>query len=467
MFTTFSINQTINLLKNGEISSLELINAHIELIEQLDPKLNCFITFTPKSAITKAKSIDDSFINYRKNQSSDVLPPLLGIPIAHKDIFETKGIRTTLGSKLFEKFIPHENSTVVSLLEKAGAISLGKLNMHEIALGVTNVNPYFGTCRNPWDTDRISGGSSGGSAAAVAAGLLMGATGTDTGGSIRIPASLSGTVGLKPTFGRISLNGVMPLSWSLDHAGPLARQVEDIAILLQVIARYDPKDPFSVPKPADNYLKKLGIGISGIRIAVPQDEYLEGISPNVKTAFNQAVSVFSNLGAQIKYTKLDFFTTVPESKTTIILTEAAAIYKDALSEKPEMFGEDINHRLQAGLQTSGIDYANARHFQTLLRHTLKNEFKAFDALLTPTTPITAPLIKKQDAIEQARSLTHFTAPFNLSGFPSISLPCGFSPKGLPIGLQIITKPWTETLLLQIAYAYEQATPWHKQTPIFA
>ena len=377
-----------------------------------------------------------------------------------------RGIRTTVGSKLFENFIPHEDSTVVSLLEKAGAISLGKLNMHEIALGVTNVNPYFGTCRNPWDTDRISGGSSGGSAAAVAAGLLMGATGTDTGGSIRIPASLSGTVGLKPTFGRVSLYGVMPLSWSLDHAGPLARQVADIAILLQAIACYDSKDSLSVPKPAENYLNKLGKGISGMRIAVPQDEYLDGIAPDVKTAFNQAVSVFSNLGAQINYTKLDFFTTVPESKTTIILTEAAAIYKDALIEKPGMFGEDVNHRLQAGLQICGIDYANARHFQTLLQHSLLNEFKTFDALLTPSTPITAPLIKKQDAIEQARSLTRFTAPFNLSGFPSISLPCGFSPKGLPIGLQIITKPWAETLLLQIAYAYEQATPWHKQIPIF-
>lgn len=464
MLTKLSIIQAVNLLKIGELSPTELINAHIQRIEQLNPKLNCFITFTPDIAIAKAKSIEKRYVDYRKNKSSDSLPSLLGIPVAYKDIFETRGIRTTAGSRVFENFIPKKNSTVVSLLEKAGAISLGKLNMHELALGVTNVNPNFGACKNPWKITHISGGSSGGSAAAVAAGLIMGSTGTDTGGSIRIPASLSGVVGLKPTFGRVSLYGVMPLSWSLDHAGPVARQVADTALLLSAIAHYDPQDPFSVPVPADNYFNNLENGISGMHIAIPQDDYLENIESDVKSAFNQAVSVFSDLGAVITPIELDFFAEVPENKTTIIVTDAAAIYKDTFNNHPEKFGEDIHNRLQAGFNISGIKYANARHFQTTIRHTLKNKLAAFDALITPTTPVTAPSIKGQNAIEQAYSLTRFTAPFNLSGYPAISLPCGFSTNGLPIGLQIITKPWTEALLLQIAYTYEQETPWHNKHP---
>jgi aspartyl-tRNA(Asn)/glutamyl-tRNA(Gln) amidotransferase subunit A len=336
--------------------------------------------------------------------------------------------------------------------------------MHEIALGVTNVNPHYGACRNPWDTERMTGGSSGGSAAAVAAGLSMAALGSDTGGSIRIPSSLCGVVGLKPTFGRVSLRGVIPLSWNLDHAGPLARSVRDAAILFQVMAGYDPDDPGSIDLPVPNYLSELESGIRGWRVALVEDAYVAAADEAVLHAVRAAALVFEKLGAHVE--RVDF----PEAHAAalanggIATSDAAAFHRDRLESHPEGFGADVLQRLQTGAARTSSEYILLRHEQARIRRRYERFFEQYDIFLTPTTPVAAPFIEGPDAIEQARLLTRFTAPFNLTGLPALSVPCGFTPAGLPVGLQLVARPWGEAALLRAGQAYEQATEWHTRWP---
>ena len=354
---------------------------------------------------------------------------------------------------------------MVERLRQAGAVIVGKLNMHEIALGVTNGNPHFGPCHNPWDLERSPGGSSGGSAAAVASGLCLGALGTDSGGSIRIPASLCGVVGLKPTYGRVSLRGVIPLSWSSDHVGPLASSVRDAAFIYQVIAGTISRDPASQVQPVEDSLANLDGGIQGWRIAVLDDPYLEKSHPEVLSAVQTAALLLADLGAEVTPVAMPALCQAAQTNGLVVLSEAAAFHRQRLQENPDAFGEDVRQRLEKGAATSVQDYSVARRSQQELRRNLEIFFGDFDILCLPATPVTAPLISGQDAVEQARLLTRFTAPFNLTGLPAIVLPCGFNSAGLPIGLQLVARPWAESTLLRAAQAYENATPWHTRRPV--
>jgi len=355
---------------------------------------------------------------------------------------------------------------VVEKIYQAGAVNLGKLNMHEIALGLTNVNPHYGACRNPWDLDRVPGGSSGGSAAALAAGLCLASLGSDTGGSIRVPSALCGVVGLKPTYGRVSLRGVFPLSWNLDHAGPMARSVRNVAVLLQVIAGYDPADPVSVNAPVDDYQEGLEKGVAGWNIALADDQYVEAnTAPEVLEAVRLAARVFEDQGARVSKITLPGFLEAAKANGLMVVSDAAAVHRERMAQQPEKFGADIRQRLETGKAYSSTEYILARQAQVELRRAFERIFNDYDILLTPATPMPAPPIQGQDALEQARLLTRFTAPFNLTGLPAISVPCGFTHQGLPIGLQIVAAPWAEAAILQAAHAFEQGTDWHRRRPV--
>lgn len=453
-----SLSEAADLISQRKLSPLELTRACLERIEHLEPLLNAFITLMAESALESAREAEQEI------QRRGYRGPLHGIPLSLKDLYETAGVRTTHGSKFFIDYVPQSDAVVVQKLREAGAIILGKNNMHEIALGVTNVNAHFGACHNPWNLERITGGSSGGSAAALAAGLCLGSLGSDTGGSIRIPASLCGVVGLKPTYGRVSLRGVIPLSWHLDHAGPMARRVRDVAILLRYIAGYDPEDPASVNVPVDDYPAILEGDIRGWRVALAIDNHFNQSDPEVTAAVQAAAEVFQHLGAQV--IPVDF----PEGYQAALIngrmvtTDGAAFHRERLESRPQDFGKGVIERLQEGASRSAMEYSQMRREQSRLRRLYERFFEQYDVLLTPTTPVTAPPIEGPNAVEQARLLTRFTAPFNLTGLPAISLPCGFSSEGLPIGLQIASGPWAETKVLRAAYMYEQTTEWHQRWP---
>lgn len=451
--TSLSIHKAADLLKRKEISPIELTQAHLERIQLLDQRLNAFLTVTPELALQQARQAENDILR------GEYKGALHGIPLGLKDLYETQGIHTTAGSTFFADYVPDTDAVVVQKLKQAGGVILGKLNMHEIALGVTNENPHYGDCCNPWDLSCITGGSSGGNAAALAAGLCMGALGSDTGGSIRIPASLCGVVGLKPTYGRVSLRGVIPLSWNLDHAGPMARSVQDVAILLQAIAGYDPEDAWSVNIPVEDYLTTTSGGVQGWRIALASDDYFTDpgiIDAEVHDAVHRAGQVFGELGAQVE--EVSFVNAREAAMANGLMTpsDAAAFHHQRLAENPQGFGRDVLKRLQTGAAYTSIEYSLARRMQTILRCQFGEFLSEYDLLLTPTTPITAPVRGSADAVERARLLTRFTAPFNLTGLPALSVPCGWSVGNLPIGLQIVGKPWSEAKVLLAGRIYEQA-----------
>jgi aspartyl-tRNA(Asn)/glutamyl-tRNA(Gln) amidotransferase subunit A len=445
-------------LHEREISALELTDFYLARLAALNPTLNAFITVTAESARAAARRADEQV--GRGTDSS----ALLGLPLALKDLFDTRGAPTTAGSKILSDRVPQEDATVTARLREAGAVLVGKTNMHEWAFGVTNDNPHFGATHNPWDTQRIPGGSSGGSAAAVAARLCLGALGTDTGGSIRIPAALCGVTGLKPTYGRVSLHGVIPLSWSMDHAGPLAQTAEDCALILQCIAGYDPLDPASVNALVPDYAATLNRPVEGLRLAVPAGFLVERVDEEILNAVHAATRAFADLGAQIVYKDL------PQVEDLIAVgrlraAEAAAYHREYLETRAEEYGADVLQRLRAGAAVPMTDYAMWKRQQAELRRGLELFFDDVDLLVTPTTRIVAPRFDSfGDAVVMAQDLTAFTVPFNLTGFPAISLPCGFTREGLPIGLQLVARPWREALLLQAAHQYQLLTDWHRRRP---
>lgn len=446
---SLTISSALDQLRAGTLNAAQLSEACFQAIERLNPSINAFITILDRPQIA---------VDQLANQA------LPGIPIAIKDLYQTGGVLTSSGTSFFKDFIPSHDAAVVERFKNAGALITGKTNTHEIALGVTGVNPHYGAVRNPWDLERITGGSSSGSAAAVAAGMSLAAMGTDTGGSIRIPASLCGVVGLKPTYGRISLRGILPLSWNLDHAGPITKTVKDAAILLQILAGYDEHDPASLNIPVDDYLSRLEAGVHGWRIGVITGDYAWETDPEVLETIRQAAQVFETLGAQVEPVELNFLRDAALANSLMTQADGAAFHRERLMEHPLGFGEDVRLRLQTGAGFTAGDYSLARRTQVETRRKMEFFFKGFDALLLPSTPISAPLIEGNNALEQARRLTRFTAPFNLTGLPAISIPCGFSSDRLPIGLQIVSPAWTEKKLLQAAHAYEQATDHHKQRP---
>jgi aspartyl-tRNA(Asn)/glutamyl-tRNA(Gln) amidotransferase subunit A len=451
-----TISKALEGLQERKISPLDLAEACSRQIGRLNPGLKAFITIiNPKEALEAQLP----------GNNSPASNALRGIPIVLKDLFDTAGIRTTAGSKFFGDNVPAQDAFVVEKLKQAGAIILGKTNTHEIALGVTGNNPHYGTARNPWDTERIPGGSSAGSAIAVATGMALGALGTDTGGSIRIPASLCGVVGFKPTFGRVSLRGVFPLSWNLDHVGPLTKCVQDAALLLQVISLYDPLDPASIRMLSGDYLGHLVDDVAGKKIALGVGAFVEASDPEVLEAVRQTVKVFESVGCKVQEVNVDWLREAALANGLMTQSDGAAVHRDRLKEHPEMFGEDVRRRLENGAKTSSTEYVLARRTQAQVRKRFEQFFEDYDFLILPTTPIAAPTVAGHDAVEQAGRLTRFTAPFNLAGLPALSLPCGFTREGLPIGLQIVSRLWADAKVLNLGYAFEQATEWHKQFPV--
>ncbi len=450
---TLSLTDQRDLVKSRELNASDLASACHRQIEKLNPTLNAFITVI--------------------NPDQNVLPPsgsmpLYGIPIAVKDLYYTKGIRTTGGSKFFADHIPTEDAFVVQKIKRAGGQIIGKTNTHEIALGVTNNNPHFGACKNPWDITRTPGGSSGGSAVAVATGMAMAALGTDTGGSIRIPAALCGVVGLKPTYGRVSLRGIMPLSWNLDHAGPITRKVEDAALLLQVMGGYDEKDPVSVKTLPGDYSSHLRDSMKERKAALAIGDFIEETTDaEILNAIREAARILEEQGVTITELNVDFLKEAAQANAVMIQADGAAFHRERLKEHPDWFGADVRQRLETGAAFTSSEYVLARRTQAEARRRCEILFDEYDILLLPTTPIPAPFLEGENAIERARQLTRFTAPFNLTGLPALSVPCGFTKEGLPIGLQIVSRPWNESGVLRAGYAFQQATQWHTMKPALA
>ncbi len=435
------------------ISPLELTAICLQRIEAINPQINAFITLTAESALAEARTATEEIArgNYRG--------PLHGLPLAIKDLFDVRGVATTAGSPLLKHNVAAEDAFVIRQLREAGAIFLGKLNMHEWALGVTGVNPHFGSCRNPWNTDYITGGSSSGSGAALAAGLCYGSVGTDTGGSIRIPASLCGVVGLKPTYGRVSVRGVIPLAWSLDHAGPLGRSVDDVAQLFTVISGYDREDCYSVSN-ADFGMRNaelFNIPHSQFRIGIPDDYFFSDLHPDTEQAVKAAIKTLSKLGFHLTRVSLPGFEVSEKASAKILLAEAAAYHQDHIEKHPDQIGTDVLTRFKWGLDITGVAYALARRKQVEWRHKIEQLFQSIDALVLPATPFPATRIDESDPVALSRgNLTRFTRMFNLTGHPALVLPCGRTVDGLPIGLQIVGAHWQEDQIIQVARAYEAA-----------
>ena len=454
-----SVAEAGRLIRERDLSPVDLAQACVERIHEREDRLNAFITVAGDEAVRGAKAAADEIAG-GKNRG-----PLHGIPVALKDIFAVAGVGLTAGSKILAENVASEDAESTTRLRSAGAIIPGKLNLHEFAFGATGVNPHFGPARNPWDTERITGGSSSGSAAAVAGGECPAALGTDTGGSIRIPASLCGIVGLKPTYGRVSKRGVLPLSWSLDHVGPMTRSVEDAAIVLQVVAGFDPQDGSSVDEPVPDYVRSLEDGVRGLRIGLPKLFFFENVDPEVEAAVRSAVALLEEMGAEVRDVDAPFISDIPGAVTAIMLPEALAYHQKWMAERPDDYGDDVRYRLELGSAYLAVHYVQAQRLRQLSIESWRKEvFSKVDLIATPTTPITAPHIEGGD-LQTTFSLIRFTNPLNFLGVPAISVPCGFTEEGLPVGLQLAGQWWAEETLLRAAHAYEQATEWHTRRPV--
>jgi aspartyl-tRNA(Asn)/glutamyl-tRNA(Gln) amidotransferase subunit A len=462
-----SIQQAARLLRRKEISPVDLANAALSRIERLNPSINAYLTVLADRARKQARAAERAFVQARRRNAANPVGPLFGIPISLKDNLWTRGIRTTAGSTILADFVPKQDSDVAARLAAAGAILLGKTNMHEFAYGITNDNPHYGAVRNPWALDCISGGSSGGSAAATAAGMCFASVGTDTGGSIRIPAALCGIVGLKPTYGLVSAAGVIPLAESLDHVGPLARNVADACIMLQAIAGKFPK----TAKPAD--FRKLKREASRrFRLGWPKQYFFERVDPEVMRAIEAAVGVFKLAGARIEEVSLPHLGDSLEPSANIALAEATRYHQSQgfYPAHAEEYGADVSSRLESGTKVRAVDYIRAFEVKRHMESDFELAFERVDAILAPAVPIAAPRIgenevKSAGEKETVRSaLVRLNRPANMTGHPAISVPCGFTQDGLPMGLQLIGPRWGEASLLAIALAYEQSTAWHEQHP---
>ena len=458
------IYQLAPLLEKKEISPVELFNEAIGRIHQLQPKLNSFITITEEEgrrAATEAES------EIRKGQYRG---PLHGIPISIKDLFATRGVRTTAGSKVLARWIPDYDATAVARLQKAGMVLIGKTNLHEFAYGVTNDNPHHGPARNPWDPARVPGGSSGGSAAAVASSQCSASLGSDTGGSIRIPSAVCGVVGLKPTYGRVSRCGAIPLSWSLDHVGPLTKSVEDAAIMLAAIAGTDPMDPSSSSRPLPDYCKEMHGSIRGLRLGVPRQYFFEHVDPEIQKLVSAAIRQCESMGAVPVDIDIPDLKNCSAMEAHITLAEATSYHEPYLKKQADDYGPGVRTNLEAGRYLLATDYVKSQRARTLLQRNFNEAFKRADVIVSPTLPAFPPRVgevwvQSGDLREHIiDAFLRFNIPYDLTGLPAVSVPCGFSSTGLPVGMQIAGRPFEETTILKAARAYEQSTDWHLARP---
>ena len=453
-----TILELASQLRLGKLSPVELTNDCLARIKKLNPALNAFITVTADLALQQAREAEAEI------QRGQWRGPLHGIPIALKDLIDMAGTHTTAASAQFQDRVAKDDAAIVRRLKAAGAVLLGKNNLHECAYGGSSLISYFGEPRNPWDTARITGGSSGGSAAAVAAGLCVAAIGTDTAGSVREPSALCGVVGLKPTYGRVSVRGVVPLSVSFDHVGPIARVVADSAVVLQTIAGYDAQDAYSVDVTVDDYVTEIQVEPKPMRIGIPRSFFYEGLDPEVGAAVEEALGVLRTMASECREIKLD----VPTERT-LQSAESYAYHREFLARSPELYQPETLRRIRTGETVTAEEAESSRRGLLKLRTGIKKIFEDVDLLVTPTTAIPAPgvaeLKKNPNDLRPCELLLlRNTRPFNVWGLPTISVPCGFTQAGLPIGLQIAGPHWAEAAVLQLAHAYEQVTEWHKREP---
>lgn len=445
-----SIAEASELIHKRKVSPLELTQACLTRIGAVDSTLNAFITVLAEDARSAAM----------RAGSAKPRGPLHGIPIALKDIFDVEGVRTTAASPILADNLATSDSSVTKRLRDAGAVILGKLNLHQFAFGATGRSSHFGPARNPWDPERITGGSSSGSAAAVSSGEAFIAMGTDTGGSIRIPASLCGIVGLKPTFGRVSRAGLLPLSWSLDHAGPMARTVEDVAIVMNAIAGHDPNDTWSSREPVPDYTKDLRRGVKGLRVGVPDSFFFDSLEPEIEAGVRAAIVVLESLGASVQPVSLPYIEELPSATNAIQLPEALAYHQKWMVERPDDYLDDVRYRLELGAMIPAVSYVQAQRLREKAITAWSEEvFTRVDVIAMASTQGPAFKLEGSD-LSVTLSLIRLTNPLNLLGVPAISVPCGFTSENLPFGLQLAGRWWDEATVLCAAYAYEQATEWH-------
>ena len=455
-----SIRQAGELIQRGELSPVELTRACLDRIQATDDRLHSFILLLADEALAQARTAEAEVLR------GAYKGPMHGIPFALKDLYDTAGVRTTAGSQVDIDRVPGEDATTTARLKEAGGILLGKLAMHEFALGGPDWTTPFEPARNPWNLDHITGGSSSGSGSSVASGQCLGALGSCTGGSIRGPASLCGIVGLKATYGRVSRFGVVTLSWSQDHAGPMTRTVEDTAFMLQAIAGHDPRDPTSSRAPVPDYSRSLREDIRGIKIGLPRHYFFDddpSVSREVVAKVEQAVAVLEELGAHVEEVTLPSLDYVRAANSVIMVSEAFAYHEPNLKTRPQDFGQIVRGRFRIGGLMSASDYLQAQRVRTWARRDFAEVMKTVDFLVTPTMTQPAPAFEGYDPISTTLGKS-FTAPFNVTGLPAISVPCGFSESGLPIGMQIAGKPFDEPGVIQAAYTYQQYAGWHEVKP---
>ena len=437
------------LVRDRRVSPLELTEACLARIESVEPRLNAFVTVTADVARAQAREAGNEIAAGRYRG------PLHGIPVAVKDLFATRGIRTTAGSRILADWIPAEDATVVRMLREAGAVLLGKLGLHEFAYGVSSVNPHFGDVHNPWDTTRIPGGSSGGSAVAVVAGEAYAALGSDTGGSIRIPASLCGCVGLKPTFGRASLFGAVPLAWSLDHPGPLARTVRDVAVATAAIAGHDPRDPISANRPVPDFLAEIEAGPRRLRVGVPTDHVWDECDPAIVRVVRAAIEALARAGAEVREIRWPRAAEYAKASSAVLGVEARAYHEGAFPGRSAEYGPLIRARLASQGDVDAETYARSMRLLVDARAgAADRDLDGVDVLAMPTVPSRPWTIEEAKEIPRPSEWTRITRIFDLTGQPAISIPCGLDPDGLPIGLQFAARMWDEAAVLRAARAYE-------------
>jgi len=461
------MTELARMIATKAVSPVEVVRAHLDRIAALDGSLRAFITVCGDAALETAKAAEGRLM------AGGALGPLHGVPYALKDLYDTAGVRTTGGSRIFADRVPTSDATVVRRLAEAGAILLGKLNMVEFAYGPEGLNPHYGHARNPWDAaaHRMAGGSSSGSGVAVATGLAPGALGSDTGGSIRIPASLCGITGLKPTYGRVSRAGVLPLAWSMDHVGPMTRTVADSALMLGVLAGYDPADASTSVLPVPDYLAALTGKIHGLRVGVLGPYFLTGATPAVRAAVEAAAQTLATAGAIVDEVKLERVSLAAAGSLAVVAAEALAYHAELLRTRAAEYDPEVARRLRLSAFVGGVHYVRAQQVRALVREEVDAALAHRDVLLAPATPIVAPTLdERQVALGDGPSdvraaLLRFTRPFNFSGHPACAVPCGFTEGGLPIGMQLVGRPFDEATVLRAADAFQRLTDFHTRRPV--
>ena len=452
------------LLRRRALSPVELTDAYLARIARLDPALRAFITVTGDLARQQARRAERGLARRQWRG------PLHGIPLTLKDLYWTAGVRTTAGSRILAEFVPATDSTATARLIASGAVLLGKTNLHEFAAGVTTDNPHWGTCQNPWKLGYIPGGSSGGSAAAVAASLGLASLGSDTGGSIRIPAAFCGIVGHKPTYGLVPRYGILPESWSLDHGGPMTRTAADAAAVLQVICGHDPRDPTSSRRRVPAFARALRADLDGVRVGVPRNYYFDIVDPEVERAIRRAIETLEDLGARVVPVRVPAVEAALDTCFVVAWAEAAHYHRRWLSTRAADYGDDVRALLEGALLYLASDYLQGQRVRALIRQSLQRVFEQVDVLVSPAAPLAATPLGQLETEIRGRRVSvldvaaRLTCVANLTGEPACSVPCGFTKAGLPIGLMIHGRAFEDATVLRVAHAYEQASPWSTRRP---